>query len=83
MCLAIIDKAIQEAGNTLRTISRMVQVKFVSLSARTSITREWTMNAECKEEYRSAFRVIAKSLAALSTYYGAKSQIPGVINNTT
>lgn len=52
MCLAIIDKDLQKAGHTLRTISRMVQVKFVSLSTRTSITREWTIKAECKEEDR-------------------------------
>lgn len=80
-------KRSRELGALLRTISRMVHVKFVSLSARTSITREWSMKAEYRatipRQFRWAFCVAVKSLAALSTHYGEKSQTPGVINNTT
>ncbi|CCI10164.1 unnamed protein product [Albugo candida] len=65
----------------------MVQVKVVSLSGRRSITRDWSVKDEYRattpRQIRSAFCVSVKSLAALSTHYGEKSQTPVVINNTT
>lgn len=39
--------------------------------------------ATIPRQFRWAFCVAVKSLAALSTHYGEKSQTPGVINNTT